>query len=88
MAVMLALAPLLTPVAWLALVVPSLWAVAVAIRRYWRSAKARRALQPLVVRAHAALAPHELGRADLEGSAFRAVPIQGDREGSRPRRKR
>jgi hypothetical protein len=87
MALVVALVPIMGATQLAALLIPSLWALAVVTRRYWRAAHTRRALQPLLVRAHAALAPHELGRADLEGSAFRVLPERAEAAASQPERR-
>jgi hypothetical protein len=62
--------------------------LAIAFHRYRRAARDRRALQPLLLRALEALAPHELGPADLEASAFRALPGPNGAAGSSRDRRR
>jgi hypothetical protein len=71
----------------LALVLPFVFVGAVFAHLRFR--RSRRALRALIPRAYAALAPHELGRADVEGSAFRAVPAPGNEatSASEPRRR-
>lgn len=71
------------------LLVTVLAPLAYASYRYRRAARDRLALQPVLLRALEALTPYELGPADLEGSAFRALPARGSRgsESSRDRRR-
>lgn len=59
-------------------------ALAILTRRHWRLSRDRRALEPLLRRAHEALAPHELGGVEIEGSAFR-VSAGSDSVGLRRR---
>lgn len=81
-----------SPAIWaphlIVLVVSVLAPIVIAFYRYLRAARDRRALQPLLLRALEALAPHELGLADLEASAFRALAGPGSAAGSSRDRRR